>query len=80
MEVVKKTEDYIIYKKRSGRYGVKNSAGKWINGNDKTNILVEAGLIKAAPVKAPEPVEEEAPAEEAAEAPAEEAAEAPAEQ
>ena len=79
MEVVKKTENYIIYKKRSGRYGIKNASGKWINGSEKTNILVEEGLIKAAPVKAPEPEAEETATEEVA---TEESAsaEAPAEQ
>ena len=80
MEVVKKTDAYVIVKKRSGRYGVKNSEGKWINGDEKVKILVEAGLVKAAVAKA-EPVEESteevAEAEEAAPAddapPAEEA-------
>ena len=51
MEVVKKTENYIIIKKRSGRYGVKNTSGKWINGDEKIKILSEAGLVKAAAVK-----------------------------
>lgn len=74
MEVVKQTDEYTVIKKRSGRYGVKNAAGKWINGDEKVKILVAEGLIKAA-VPAEKPVEEEAPAEEAAEAaaPAEEA-------
>jgi hypothetical protein len=76
MEVVKKTENYVIVKKRSGRYGVKSAAGKWINGAEKTNILVEAGLVKAAPVKAPEETEEAA----APQAAAESTEEAPAEQ
>jgi hypothetical protein len=74
MEVVKKTDDYTIVKKRSGRYGVKGNNKKWINGNDKIQILVDAGLIKAA-VKAEAPAEpeaDEAPAEAEAEAPAEE--------
>ncbi len=72
MEVVKKTDAYVIVKKRSGRFGVKNSSGKWINGDEKVKILVEAGLVKAAVPKKEEPVEE--PAEEATEAaPAEEA-------
>ena len=60
MEVVKKTENYIIIKKRSGRYGVKNTAGKWINGDEKIKILSDAGLVKAAPVKpSEEPAVEE---------------------
>ncbi|TNF01159.1 MAG: hypothetical protein EP326_05030 [Deltaproteobacteria bacterium] len=69
MEVVKKTDAYVIVKKRSGRFGVKNSSGKWINGEEKVKILVEAGLVKAAVAKKEEPVAEEtaeaAPAEEA---------------
>ena len=82
MEVVKKTDAYIIVKKRSGRFGVKTQDGKWINGDEKVKILVEAGLVKAAvPAKKEEPVEEAT--EEAAAAPegGEEAAaeEAPAE-
>ncbi|MCO4794589.1 MAG: hypothetical protein KC493_12795 [Bacteriovoracaceae bacterium] len=72
MEVVKKTDAYIIVKKRSGRFGVKNSAGKWINGDEKIKILVDAGLVKAAvPAKKEEAVEEAPAAEEAA--PSEEA-------
>jgi hypothetical protein len=73
MEVVKKTDDYTIVKKKSGRYGVKGKSKKWINGDDKAKILANEGLIKLT-AKAPAPVEEEAPAEAAAEeAPAEEA-------
>lgn len=72
MEVVKKTDAYVIVKKRSGRFGVKNSEGKWINGDEKVKILVDAGLVKAA---VPAPKEE--PAEEATEEATEEAAAAP---
>lgn len=74
MEEVKKTDQYIIYKKRNGRFGVRGNDRKWINGADKIKILVEHGLIKAAMPKAPEPEaapEAEAPAQEATEAPAE---------
>ncbi len=48
MEVVKQTDEYTVIKKRSGRFGVKNSSGKWINGEDKVKILIAEGLIKAA--------------------------------
>ena len=74
MEVVKKTGEYTIYKKKSGRYGVQGSNKKWINGDEKIKILLSEGLIKAT---APKPVEA-APAEEAATeeaAPASEASE-----
>jgi len=80
MEVVKKTDDYTIIKKRSGRFGVKGPGSKWIGGDQKVDILVKAGVLKAAPKKAKPKVE--APAEEPkAEAAAPEApAEAPKEE
>jgi hypothetical protein len=69
MEEVKKTDDYTIIKKRNGRYGVRNTAGKWINADEKAKILAAEGLIKLSePKKVEEPaVEEEAATEEAAE-------------
>ena len=61
MEIVKKTEEYQIIKKRSGRYGVRATNRKWITGHDKVKILVAEGLIKASePKKEPEPAEETA--------------------
>ena len=73
MEIVKKLKDHIIYKKRSGRYGVKNSRGQWVNGEEKTKLLLAEGLIKVSePKKVEEPAAEETPAEEV-EAAAEEA-------
>lgn len=57
MEVVKETKEYKIYKKRNGRYGVKDAKKKWINGEEKTKILAGAGLVKVMKKKA-------APAEE----------------
>ncbi len=65
MELVKKTNDYTIVKKRSGRYGVKNTGGDWMNGEEKVKVLLSAGLVTAPTPKAA-PVEE-APAEESAE-------------
>jgi hypothetical protein len=73
MEIVKTTEEYQIIKKRSGRYGVRRTNRKWVNGDEKTKILIAEGLMKA-PTPKPEPEpepEEEAPEEAAA---AEEAA------
>ena len=71
MELVKKVGENTIYKKRSGRFGVQAKNKKWINGDDKTAILLDAGLIKvskAAPKKVEEaPAEETPAAEEAAE-------------
>jgi hypothetical protein len=60
MELVKKVGETTIYKKKSGRFGVQNKKNKWINGDEKAKILVDAGLIKVS-VKAKAPAE--APAE-----------------
>ncbi|HCS28536.1 MAG TPA: hypothetical protein DIW43_13835 [Spongiibacteraceae bacterium] len=69
MEIVKRTSEYTIVKKRNGRYGVQAKGRNWVNADEKVKILMEAGLIKAPEPKPaePEPVAEEAPAEEAAE-------------
>ena len=77
MKVIAKTDEYTVYQKRNARYAVRKSDRSWVNGEDKTAILLEHKLIKAAPQKAPEPAEEpaaeaEAAAEGGAEAPAEE--------
>jgi len=61
--MVKESGKMKIYKKRNGRYGVKNEKGQWINGADKIEVLNKEGLIKVSVKKAP-PVEE-APAKEA---------------
>lgn len=74
MQVVKRTEAFVIYKKRSGRFGVRTRTGAWINGPEKVKILVDEGLIKAdvpsaeepAPEETIEPVAEETPEAEAA--------------
>jgi hypothetical protein len=55
---VKKTDQYTIYKKRNGRFGVLGKNKKWINGNEKAKILLNEGLIKAL-LKAPVQVEPE---------------------
>ena len=95
MKLVKKTDDYSIYKRGDDRYAVKDGSKNSVNGEEKTRILTAEGLVKvsvaaapveeAAPEEAPEeeaPAEEEAPVEEAPaeEAPAEEAAEEAAEE
>ncbi len=64
MKVVKETKDYTIIKKRSGRFGVRGKNRNWLNGDEKTKVLLAEGLIKAAQPKAAPA--EEAPAEEAA--------------
>ena len=78
METVKTTGEFKIFKKRNGRYGIKSTKGKWINGEEKVKILTSEGLIKISAAKK----KEEAPAPEEAAAPATEeapAAETPAE-
>ncbi|MBD2860133.1 hypothetical protein IB286_14105 [Spongiibacter sp. KMU-158] len=74
MKTVKETESYAILQKRNGRYAVRAKGRKWLNADEKVQVLLEAGLIKLTEPKPAEPeaVAEEAPAEEAA---AEEAAE-----
>jgi hypothetical protein len=66
MKSVKKTAEYEILQKRSGRYAVRNPSKKWVNGDDKAKILAAEGLIKL-----PEPKKEEPAAEEGGEASAE---------
>jgi len=68
MELIKKTENYIIYKKKSGRYAVKNKEKKYLSNKEKVEILLEEKLIKLSPRKKPEETapaaEETAPAAE----------------
>ena len=66
MKAVKKSSEYTVYQKRSGRYAVKNAGRKWVNGDDKVKILVAEGLIEAPKAKEPEPAEGEAEGGEAA--------------
>jgi hypothetical protein len=47
-------QDYLISKKRSGRFEVKTSAGQQVNGPEKAKILVEAKLVKTGLPKAKE--------------------------
>ena len=70
MKVIKKTKEYTVYQKGSGRYAVKNAHKNWVNADEKIAILLAEGLIKAV---APAPVVEEAPAVEEAAPVAEEA-------
>ncbi len=66
MKVIKKTAEYTVSQKRSGRYAVTAADGSAINAEEKTKILLAEELIKLTEPKAPEPKAEEAPAEEAA--------------
>ncbi len=71
MELVKKTNDYSIFKKKNNRFAVKTPRGAWINGDKKAEILVGEKLIT---VSIPKKVEE--PAAETAEASAADSADA----
>lgn len=77
MKAIKKTKEYTIFEKRSGRFAVKNDKKKWVNGDDKVRILVEEKLLK---VTLPAPKEEPAPEETETAETAEAAAETPAEE
>jgi len=56
---IAQVKGYIISAKRSGRFHVRTTKGKTVNGLDKTNVLLEAKLIQAG---TPKP-KEAAPAE-----------------
>ena len=47
MKVVKKTEKYTILHRNDNRYAVKDLAKNYINGTEKTRILIEEGLVNA---------------------------------
>lgn len=70
MKEVQTAGEYTIYQKKSGRYAVKGADKKYVNGDDKAKILLDAGLVE---ITLPKPVEE--PAEEPVEAAAEDATE-----
>lgn len=63
MKEIKSVGDNIIFEKKSGRYAVKNANKEYINGDEKTRILVDVGLVTISEPKAVE----EAPVEEASE-------------
>ena len=63
MELMKKTKEYRVLKKRSGRFAVTDLKGKPVNGEAKRDVLHKEGFIKlTAPSK-----KAEAPAEASAE-------------
>ena len=53
MKVIKKTKEYVVYQKASGRYAVKDADKKWVNADEKVRILLAEGLIKAVAPAAP---------------------------
>lgn len=68
MQQIKKTADYTIFQKTSGRYAVKGrKSKKMINGDEKLKILVDEQLVKLPdPKAAPVEPEVESTGEEAA--------------
>ena len=76
MILIKKTEEYKVFKRGDERYAVQDATGKPINGEEKVKILLAEELIKATlPAEPLAEVEEEATAEGEPVAESEEAAE-----
>ncbi len=63
MKLVKKTEQYSIYKRGDDRYAVKDANKKPVNGDEKVSILLAEDLVKV--TRPAKPVVEEVPAVEA---------------
>ena len=73
MTLIKKTDEYRIYKRGDERYAVQDGTGKPINGEEKVKILLAEELIKVTLPAEPQPeAEPEAAADEAEEAAAQE--------
>jgi hypothetical protein len=53
MNQVKKTADYRIYQKKSGRYAVRTKAKQWLHGEEKEQVLLAENLITKLRPKAP---------------------------
>jgi hypothetical protein len=69
MQQIKKTAEYTVFQKKSGRYAVKAKNKQWLHAGDKTKVLLAEALIEPPKEKAPAPAVEaevdtaEAPAE-----------------
>ena len=57
MKIIKKTNEYSIFKKRNDRYAIKDSNGEWLNAEKKVAILKDEELIKLSESAKPEPEE-----------------------
>ena len=65
MKQVKKTAEYIIFERNDKRHAIKGNNGKFINGDEKVEILQKEGLLKKPePKKAEESAEETSAGEE----------------
>jgi len=63
MKLVKKTEQYSIYKRGDDRYAVKDANKKPVNGDEKVSILLAEDLVKV--TRPAKPAVEEVPSVEA---------------
>jgi hypothetical protein len=63
MKEVKKTSEYKIFQKKSGRYAVKAKNKQWLHGDEKEQVLLGEQLITRPRPKAPAAAEESAAAE-----------------
>jgi hypothetical protein len=63
MKEVKKTPEYKIFQKKSGRYAVKAKNKQWLHGDEKEQVLLGEQLITRLRPKAPAAAEESAAAE-----------------
>jgi hypothetical protein len=59
MQQVKKSGDYTIFRKKSGRYAVMGKKKQLLHGNDKAQVLLAEALIE--PPKQKTPASEAAP-------------------
>ncbi len=66
MQQIKKTADYTLFQKKSGRYAVQGKDKRWVNGDEKAGVLLAEGLITPPKVKAPPAPEAETSESEAA--------------
>jgi hypothetical protein len=63
MKEVKRTSEYRIFQKKSGRYAVKAKNQQWLHGDEKEQVLLGEQLITRLRPKAPAAAEESAAAE-----------------
>jgi hypothetical protein len=63
MNQVKKTAEYRIFQKKSGRYAVQSKNKQWLHGEAKEQVLLNEQLITRLRPKPPAAVEETAAAE-----------------
>jgi hypothetical protein len=52
MDLVMKKDSHHIFKKRNGRHAVRTPKKTWLNGNEKLDFLMKAGLIEKTSLKA----------------------------